>query len=103
MGNGTGQQRGPRPSVVLKPSIELYRHGELVEPIEWISSDGKLRTDAEIMREMVTELGFSRRGIRIEAAIDRALKAYRAMKSQTAVTSETQVSADSGKTRVVVP
>jgi hypothetical protein len=102
-GNETGQQRGPRPSVALKPSIELYSHGELVELIEWISSDGKLRTDAEIMREMVTELGFSRRGIRIEAAVDGALKGYRAMKSETALTPGTRVSGDSGKTRLAVP
>jgi very-short-patch-repair endonuclease len=87
--NGTGRQRGPRPSVTSKPSVELYCQTELVKLIKWILSDGKLRTDAEIVREMVTELGFSRRGIRIEAAIDSALKAYRSMNSQTA-TSETQ-------------
>jgi hypothetical protein len=101
--NETGQQRGPRPSVASKPSIELYSQTELVKLIKWILSDGKLRTDAEIVREMVTELGFSRRGIRIETAIDLALKTYRAMKSQTALSSGTGVSADSGITRVDVP
>jgi len=48
-----------------------------VQLIDWISSDGKLRTDDEIVREMVSTLGFSRRGERIEAAIKNALQMSR--------------------------
>ena len=50
-----------------------------VEPvsIEWIASDGQLRTDSEIMAEMISVLGFSRRGARIETAIKSALLSNR--------------------------
>jgi hypothetical protein len=37
--------------------------------LRWIASDGQLRTDDQIVDEMVSTLGFSRRGIRIERAI----------------------------------
>jgi NOL1/NOP2/fmu family ribosome biogenesis protein len=33
--------------------------------LRWIASDGQLRTDDQIVDEMVSTLGFSRRGIRI--------------------------------------
>jgi hypothetical protein len=46
--------------------------------IQWISSDGQLRTDEEIIAEMVSVLGFIRRGVRIEAAVRKALQSYRA-------------------------
>jgi hypothetical protein len=41
-----------------------------------------LRTDDEIVGEMVSVLGFSRRGTRIEAAIESALQIYRAVASR---------------------
>jgi len=37
--------------------------------IEWIKSDGHLRTDEEIIEQLLPELGFSRRGARIEAVL----------------------------------
>ena len=40
---------------------------------EWIQSDGKLRTDEEIVEEMIRLLGFSRKGVRIEEAIRNAI------------------------------
>jgi hypothetical protein len=50
--------------------------------IEWLSSDGQLRTDDEIVTEMISVLGFSRRGVRIEAAIKSALQSYRSGRLQ---------------------
>jgi hypothetical protein len=41
--------------------------------LRWIASDGQLRTDDQIVDEMVSTLGFSRRGIRIERAILNAI------------------------------
>jgi hypothetical protein len=67
----------------MRPSIAQYRHNELVQLIQWVSSDGQLRTDDEIITEMVSVLGFSRRGTRIEAAIQTALQIWRAASSRT--------------------
>jgi very-short-patch-repair endonuclease len=74
-GNGA---RKPRPAIVPKESITGYSRRELISLIEWISSDGRLRTDEEIIEEMIPELGFSRRGPRIEAAIRTVLDVMRA-------------------------
>jgi hypothetical protein len=61
----------------MRTSIAQYTSRELVQLIRWISSDGQLRTDEEIIAEMVSVLGFSRRGTRIEAAARKALQIYR--------------------------
>jgi hypothetical protein len=65
-----------------KESISGYPQRELISLIEWINSDGRLRTDEEIIEEMIPELGFSRRGPRIEAAIRSALEAMRASRDR---------------------
>lgn len=61
--------RGPRPDVPLRDSITEYYDFEITQLIEWIKSDGRLRTDEEIIEELLPELGFSRRGARIEAVL----------------------------------
>jgi len=61
--------RCPRPSVPLRDSITEYSDFELLELIKWINSDGRLRTDDEIIEELLPELGFSRRGARIETVL----------------------------------
>jgi hypothetical protein len=66
----------------VRPSINEYSRNELVQLIQWISSDGELRTDDEIITEMVAALGFGRRGVRIAAAIRNALVAFRAASQQ---------------------
>jgi very-short-patch-repair endonuclease len=72
------RRRGPRPPIPVRPSITDYSEHEITQWIQWVSSDGQLRTDDEIVAEMVSVLGFSRRGARIEAAIRNALQMYRA-------------------------
>jgi REase_MTES_1575 len=62
-------QRGPRPPIPIRTSITQYTERELMQLLRWIASDGQLRTDDQIVDEMVSTLGFSRRGIRIERAI----------------------------------
>ncbi|HLY99442.1 MAG TPA: AAA domain-containing protein [Candidatus Angelobacter sp.] len=71
------QHRQPRPQIPVKPSIAQYSMRELAELIKWVSSDGKLRTDEEIISEMVSTLGFTRRGVRIESAIRSAISIAR--------------------------
>lgn len=78
----TPKKRMQRPAIPLRTSIAQYSNYELSQLILWISSDGQLRTDDEIISEMVSVLGFSRRGARIEAAIRSALQTYRAMSTR---------------------
>jgi very-short-patch-repair endonuclease len=66
--------RASRPRVPRRDTIQEYSLRELVELVQWIRSDGCLRTDEEIIEEMVGELGFERRGRNIEAAIRRAIQ-----------------------------
>ena len=70
--------RGPRPGIPVRPSIQQYCVGELAQLMRWIASDGQLRTDDEIMDEMVATLGFTRWGARIESAIRGAISRWRA-------------------------
>ena len=72
-------ERGPRPPVPRRGtggynSITDYGHYQLVSLVRWIESDTLLRTDEDVMREMLVELGFRRSGSRIRAAIGRAIK-----------------------------
>lgn len=66
-------KRGPRPPIPRREKIEQYTMTELVKLVAWIKSDGRLRTDDEIVEEMIEELGFQRRGRNIDAAIRRAI------------------------------
>ena len=43
----------------------------------WVCSDGRLRTDDDILREMNDSLGFNRRGARIVERLTAAIKRYR--------------------------
>ena len=40
----------------------------------WIESDTLLRTDEDLIREMMSELGFKRSGKRIDNALRKAIK-----------------------------
>lgn len=70
------QTRRAKPHVPVRSSIAQYSLSELIQWIEWIVSDGRLRTDDEIVAEMISVLGFARRGARIEATIQQALQRY---------------------------
>jgi len=67
-------QRESRPQVPMRTSISQYSILELAQLLRWIASDGQLRTDDQIISEMVGALGFSRRGARIERAIQTAIE-----------------------------
>jgi very-short-patch-repair endonuclease len=63
--------RGPEPDIPRKDNINDYRVGELMAWVNWIESDGRLRTDDEVVDE-VARLLFKRKGSKIEARIREA-------------------------------
>jgi very-short-patch-repair endonuclease len=69
--------RAARPPVPAGRPIAEYSHAELVAVIRWIESDTLLRTEEEMLDEVVRELGFSRRGSRIRVAVAAALDTAR--------------------------
>lgn len=73
----TTPKRTPRPRIRRYGAISDYSDGELQSIIEWISSDGILRTDEEIIAEATREMGFERRGYRIIEALEGALRKMR--------------------------
>jgi len=54
-----------------------YSRRALIEVARWIESDGLLRTEEQMMREMMDALGFRRKGTRIETALRDAITASR--------------------------
>lgn len=68
--NGRSSRQAPIP---VRESIGEYTSTELQNLLRWVKSDGKLRTNEELADEMFAALPFSRRGARIEAAIQRAI------------------------------
>ena len=73
----TSPARGPRPNVRRGLGIVNHTQLELVALARWILSDTLLRTDDDLKREMRTELGFSRNGVRIDATLTRAVATVR--------------------------
>lgn len=71
------QRALPRPRVWPGQPITAYTRPELVRLLRWIESDGLLRTEDDLIREAMAELGFRRRGIRIETALREAIKIHR--------------------------
>jgi very-short-patch-repair endonuclease len=69
--------RSPRPLVPQRSSITEYTSNELARLISWVTSDGQLRTDDEVLREMVEVLGFKRRGPRIDVRLRQAIQQWR--------------------------
>lgn len=76
-GDRANPDRGPRPTVLQRASITEYTSNELSRLISWVASDGQLRTDDELLREMIEVLGFKRRGARIEARLRQVIKQWR--------------------------
>lgn len=68
------KRRRPRPSIARGHPIDEYSQRELERVVRWIQSDRRLRTDDEIVNEVLQELGFHRRGSRIVEAIRDAIR-----------------------------
>ena len=65
--------RGPRPPVPAGLPIDQYSQQELIAITNWIESDTLLRTEDQVLTEVMRTLGFRRRGSRIVATIQRAI------------------------------
>ena len=63
-----------RPSVPSDQPIDYYTDSQLIGLARWIVSDGRLRSDDELVQEMMGELGFSRRGAKIMARLQDAVR-----------------------------
>ncbi|MBB5872131.1 very-short-patch-repair endonuclease [Allocatelliglobosispora scoriae] len=63
----------------FEPGLPIadYSVGTLVELLAWIESDGRLRTEEDVLDEAIDELGFARRGPRIMAELRSALEMSR--------------------------
>jgi hypothetical protein len=71
-------QRGPRPVLSSGgPAITDWRLHDLVELARWIDSDGLLRTGEELERELMQEIGISRRGSRVARVLGEAVARLR--------------------------
>ncbi len=66
-------RRGPVPIRTGRDSIGEYRQEELVALVRWIRSDGVVRDDDTLRREVVAALGFRKAGRLIVAAVDAAI------------------------------
>lgn len=69
--------RPKRPFVSRGLAINDYRDDQLKKLLDWIKSDGRLRTDEELIQAMVDELGYRRRGARIEERLRSIIARYR--------------------------
>lgn len=65
----------PNPRLGRRDSITEYSSQELKSLARWIASDDLLRTEDEMVNEMMEALGFRRRGSRIVDALTRAARA----------------------------
>ena len=59
---GTPTRHAPKPQLPYGLPISNYSHDELVWLIRWIESDTLLRTEEDLLNEVMDELGYQRRG-----------------------------------------
>ncbi|WP_187366492.1 AAA domain-containing protein [Trebonia kvetii] len=68
------QHQGPRPPVLSGQPIDAYSDAELLSLARWITTDDALRTEDELLQEMMRELGFKRRGKNVVARLTTAIR-----------------------------
>jgi hypothetical protein len=71
--SASGQRVAPRPWITSRQPIDAYSDAELVRLAQWIRSDDVLRTEDELLQEMMQELGFQRRGKNVVARLTAAI------------------------------
>jgi very-short-patch-repair endonuclease len=69
----SSQSRKIRPPIPREMPITYYARSELTRLANWIRSDGRLRTDDEMVDELMKDLRFQRRSRRIEATLRECL------------------------------
>jgi REase_MTES_1575/Protein of unknown function (DUF4011)/AAA domain len=99
-----GIQRGPRPSIATEVAVKArgryqrvtyrkrrldeYNQAELIKIVDWIESDTKLRTEAEIVKRVLVELDFKQHRESFNAPILSAIRRARADRSVAGRTAE---------------
>ena len=68
-----GQRKGLRPWATPGYPIDTCSEAELLSLVRWIRSDDALRTQDELLQEMMRELGFQRRGKNVVARLTAAI------------------------------
>jgi very-short-patch-repair endonuclease len=71
------QRTGQRPWAPSGHPIGEYTDDQLIKLARWIRSDGILRTEDELLDEIMRELGFQRRGKNVVARINDAVRLSR--------------------------
>jgi very-short-patch-repair endonuclease len=71
--NALGPRKGPRPWVTPGYPIEDYSDADLLNLARWIRSDDALRTQDELLQELMRELGFQRRGKNVVTRLTTAI------------------------------
>ncbi len=96
-------ERGSRPGIPRGRKIDEYSHKQLRALVRWLQSDTHLRTEDQMVAEVMADLGFARRGKRIVEAITAAIRAEDARLTRTNSTGTKRrtgsPAASSGKTR----
>ena len=65
---------GPRPPVTAGLPISAYGDDELDDLVAWIATDGVPRDAEQLARALRGELGITRRGARVDAAVAGAVR-----------------------------
>lgn len=71
-GEGTTERKRPRPNFLRQEQITDYAMSTLIDLVRYVRSDDVLRSDEEEQRLLMAELGYTRRGARIQSALSRA-------------------------------
>jgi len=71
--DATTPSGGPRPPVHRRPRIRDYPLAEIVQLIEWLRSDTRLRLREDEIKEVKEESGFKRLTPQIRATIELAI------------------------------
>jgi very-short-patch-repair endonuclease len=82
------RERGPQPTVPDRSSIDDYSTNELYQIAEWVASDGLLRTDEQLIREMFACLPFQRMGDRIRRRLLTVVQGMRFRNTRKSSTAE---------------
>jgi very-short-patch-repair endonuclease len=75
--NGYVRQRSPKPRIGSYRFITSYGESEIQKILDWIASDGILRSDDEMLAEAVPALGFLRRGKLIDERLRISIARWR--------------------------
>jgi very-short-patch-repair endonuclease len=74
--------RKARPPIAVGRPIDAYAKADIVKIALWICSDTRLRTEEELLVDVMDELGFKRRGKKIVATITQAISSPNVVKAR---------------------